>query len=61
MSLKAKRILIAVLGFVFLASLLLVQWMEIVRKQEEAGLVRAHPSDLCGGQERLHHRRSGRP
>ncbi len=44
MSLKAKRLLIAVLGFVFLGSLLLVMWMEIVRKQEEAGLVRAHPT-----------------
>jgi len=42
MSLKAKRILIAVLGGVFLASLLLVQWMEIIRKKREAGLIPPH-------------------
>lgn len=42
MSLKAKRILIAVLGLIFLASLLLVMQMEIVRKQEEAGLIGPH-------------------
>ena len=39
MSLRAKRILIAILGTIFLASLLLVQWMEVIRKQEEAGLI----------------------
>lgn len=38
MSLKAKQILIALLGAVFLASLLFVQWMEVIRKREEAGL-----------------------
>ena len=37
MSLNTKRIVIAVLGFAFLASLLLVQAMEVARKQEEAG------------------------
>ncbi len=42
MSLRAKRILIAVLGATFLASLLLVQWMEVIRKQEEAGLIPPH-------------------
>ena len=39
MSLQTKRIVIALLGITFLASLLLVQWREIVRKQEEAGLI----------------------
>ncbi len=39
MNLKAKQLLIALLGFAFLASLLFVQWMEVARKQEEAGLV----------------------
>ena len=40
MTLKAKRIVIALLGVTFLASLLLVQYMEILRKQEE---VAGHP------------------
>ncbi len=42
MSLKAKRIVIAVLGLIFMGSLLLVMQMEIVRKQEEAGLRGPH-------------------
>ena len=44
MNLKAKQILIAFLGFVFLASLLFVQWMEVIRKQEESGIVAHHVS-----------------
>jgi hypothetical protein len=44
MNLKAKQLLIALLGFTFLASLLFVQWMEVARKQEEAGLVAHHVS-----------------
>ena len=42
MSLDTKRIIIAVLGGVFLLSLLFVQWMEVARKQEEAGLRAPH-------------------
>ncbi|MEE9602293.1 MAG: multiheme c-type cytochrome, partial [Thermoguttaceae bacterium] len=42
MSLKMKRIVIALLGTAFLASLLFVQWMEVIRKQEEAGLIPKH-------------------
>ena len=42
MSLRLKRIVIALLSATFLGSLLLVQWMEIVRKQEEAGLIAPH-------------------
>jgi len=42
MTLKAKRIVIALLSGVFLASLLLVQWMEIIRKKQEAGLIPPH-------------------
>jgi len=42
MSLKAKRILIALLGASFLASLLYVQGMEVARKKEEAGLIPKH-------------------
>jgi hypothetical protein len=38
MSLKTKQIIIAVLSFTFLASLIFVQWMEVARKQQEAGL-----------------------
>ena len=44
MNLKAKQILIALLGLGFLASLLFVQWKEVVRKEQEAGLVAHHIS-----------------
>lgn len=39
MSLKTKQIIIGLLGMLFLLSLVFVQWMEVVRKQQEAGLV----------------------
>ena len=42
MTLNTKRIIIAVLGAAFLASLLFVQWMEVLRKREEAGLAPLH-------------------
>lgn len=42
MTLNAKRVVIAILGGAFLLSLLFVQWMEVARKQEEAGLMPAH-------------------
>ncbi len=38
MTLQAKRVLLALLGATFLASLLFVQWMEVLRKREEVGL-----------------------
>lgn len=38
MSLKTKQLIIGFLGILFLVSLVFVQWMEITRKQEEAGL-----------------------
>ena len=44
MSLKTKRTVIAILGGVFLLSLVFVQRMEVVRKQEEAGLADPHVS-----------------
>ncbi|MFO0756048.1 MAG: multiheme c-type cytochrome [Byssovorax sp.] len=44
MTLNTKRIVIAVLGFAFLLSLLFVQWMEVERKRQEAGLEKAHIS-----------------
>ena len=37
MSLRVKQIIIGLLGFLFLASLVFVQWMEVMRKEEEAG------------------------
>ena len=40
MTLQTKRILLAVLGAAFLASLFFVQWMEILHKREELGLAR---------------------
>jgi hypothetical protein len=42
MSLRAKQIIIAVLGVAFLVSLIFVQWKEIVRKEEELGLRPPH-------------------
>ena len=42
MSLEAKRRIIFILGLLFLASLVFVQWMEVTRKREEAGLSDAH-------------------
>ncbi|TWU21764.1 multiheme c-type cytochrome [Bythopirellula polymerisocia] len=39
MSLKVKQIIIGLLGLLFLLSLVFVQWMEVARKRQEAGLV----------------------
>ncbi len=44
MSLKTKQIIIGLLGMLFLASLIFVQWMEVTRKRQEAGLVAHHVS-----------------
>jgi hydroxylamine dehydrogenase len=44
MSLKVKQAIIAVLGMAFLASLIFVQAMEVIRKQEEAGMTARHVS-----------------
>jgi hypothetical protein len=38
MGLKTKQVIIGLLGLLFLASLIFVQWMEVTRKREEAGL-----------------------
>jgi hypothetical protein len=42
MSLTAKKFVIGLLGILFLVSLVFVQWMEVARKQQEAGLAAAH-------------------
>ena len=42
MSLSAKQIIIAVLGFIFLGSLLIVQAMEVNRRRAESGEGKAH-------------------
>ncbi len=42
MTLKSKQWIIAILGGLFLVSLIFVQWMEVARKREEAGLSSAH-------------------
>ncbi len=42
MGLKTKQLIIGFLGLVFLASLVFVQWMEVTRRRQEAGLD-AHP------------------
>lgn len=41
MSLEAKRWIIGVLGFLFLASLILVQYLEVTRRNAESGLTKA--------------------
>ncbi len=38
MSLNAKQVLVGALGFLFLASLVFVQWMEVTRRRAEIGL-----------------------
>ncbi len=45
MSLRAKQVIISFLAAVFLLSLIVVQWMEVARKQAEAG-VAAHPVSI---------------
>jgi len=42
MTLKSKQTIIAILAGTFLASLVFVQWMEVTRKREEAGLAPPH-------------------
>ena len=44
MSIRTKHILIAVLSATFIVSLIFVQWMEVARKQEEAGIGVRHVS-----------------
>ena len=44
MSLEVKRFIIGILGGLFLASLIFVQWMEVVRKRAETGEAAAHIS-----------------
>ena len=38
MGLRIKQVIIGLLGLLFLASLVFVQWMEVIRRREEAGL-----------------------
>jgi hypothetical protein len=44
MSIRTKQLIIALLGSAFIISLIFVQWMEIIRKQEEAGIAVQHVS-----------------
>lgn len=44
MSLKTKQVIIGLLGLLFLTSLIFVQWMEVARKREEAGITAHHVS-----------------
>ncbi|MCA9216220.1 MAG: hypothetical protein KDB27_24295, partial [Planctomycetales bacterium] len=44
MGLKTKQIIIGLLGLLFLVSLIFVQWMEVIRKSEEAGIRPHHVS-----------------
>jgi hydroxylamine dehydrogenase len=37
MSVRTKQVIIAILGACFLASLIFVQWIEVIRREEEAG------------------------
>ncbi len=45
MGLKTKQLIVGVLGLIFLGSLVFVQWMEVTRKRQEAGLD-AHPVSI---------------
>ena len=45
MTIRTKQIIIAVLSAAFLVSLIFVQWMEVARKQEEAGIGARHVVD----------------
>lgn len=42
MSLRVKQAIIGILGLIFMLSLLLVQYMEVTRRREEAGIVAHH-------------------
>jgi hydroxylamine dehydrogenase len=44
MTIRTKQVIIALLSAAFIASLIFVQWMEIVRKQQEAGIGVRHVS-----------------
>ena len=44
MSLKTKQVIIGLLGLLFLTSLIFVQWMEVARKRQEAGITAHHVS-----------------
>ncbi len=44
MTLERKRIVIVIMSGAFIASLLFVQWMEVLRKREELGKGEAHVS-----------------
>jgi hydroxylamine dehydrogenase len=45
MSVKTKQVIIGILGLMFLGSLIFVQWMEVTRRSQEAGLA-AHPVSI---------------
>ena len=42
MTLNTKKSIIAALGFIFLLSLVFVQWMEVLRREQEAGRGEVH-------------------
>src|SRR5689334_7524128 len=42
MTLDTKKTIIGALGGMFLLSLVFVQWMEVARKQQEAGIAKKH-------------------
>jgi hypothetical protein len=44
MSIRTKQIIIALLSAAFIVSLIFVQWMEVLRKREEAGIGVRHVS-----------------
>lgn len=44
MSIRTKQVIIALLSVAFIVSLIFVQWMEIIRKQQEAGIGVRHVS-----------------
>jgi len=61
MTLETKRWIIAALGFLFLLSLVLVQWIETVRRAEESGLRKAHISVPASSQSCVDCHQQGTP
>lgn len=45
MGLNTKQLIVGLLGLIFLSSLIFVQWTEVIRKRQEAGL-EAHPVSI---------------
>jgi hypothetical protein len=59
MSIRTKQIIIALLSAAFIVSLIFVQWMEVLRKQEESGVGVRHVSIPANSTSRVPSRLAG--